>query len=103
MRSRAYQAAKLAGLLLICFLWLFCFTDSARADTLVLPEGLTVIDEEAFMGDTSITSVVLPDSLRVIGDRAFAGCTSLTLQVYSGSYAEAWAIENAFPYLVIND
>ena len=51
---------------------------SAGADTLVLPAGLRVIEEYAFYGDTSITSVALPDGLEEIGAYAFAGCTNLT-------------------------
>ena len=35
------------------------------------------IEEEAFMGDTSITEVVLPERLEVIGDRAFMDCVNL--------------------------
>ena len=48
------------------------------ASTLQLPEDLTVIDEQAFMGDHSITEVLVPDGVRTIGRNAFSGCTGLT-------------------------
>ncbi|MBR4458378.1 MAG: caspase family protein [Clostridia bacterium] len=49
----------------------------AAADTLLLPPELTVLEEEAFLGDTSVTDVSLPSGLTAIGDRAFSGCTQL--------------------------
>ena len=62
-------------LLVILALILLCC--AAAADTLTLPASLTEIEEEAFLGDTSITEVVLPERLEVIGDRAFMDCDNL--------------------------
>ena len=62
-------------LLVVLILTLLCC--SAAADTLTLPASLTEIEEEAFLGDTSITEVVLPERLEVIGDRAFMDCDNL--------------------------
>lgn len=42
-----------------------------------IPEGVTVIEENAFANCQSITSVSLPSTLTTIGDRAFALCKSL--------------------------
>ena len=77
MRSGTHHAGRLSVFLLVCLLGILCVVASAGADTLVLPAGLTVIEEYAFYGDTSITSVVLPDGLEEIGAYAFAGCTNL--------------------------
>lgn len=97
---------------------LLCITRAAGADTLTLPADLTVIEAEAFAGDTDITEVILPDNLEKIGSRAFAG-TSLTEVVLPGSlreiaadafdsparvtviaepgtYAHDWAVENGY-------
>ena len=44
---------------------------------LILPEGMAVIDESAFEGNTTLESVVIPDSVAQIGVGAFRGCTGL--------------------------
>lgn len=44
----------------------------------VIPDGITIIVDQAFMNNTSIESVYIPDSVTQICGWAFAGCTSLT-------------------------
>jgi len=49
---------------------------------LTIPEivnGMTVtkIGDDAFAGNTTITSIDLPDTITIIGKRAFKGCTLL--------------------------
>lgn len=44
----------------------------------VIPEGVTVIDNGAFFGCTGLTSVVVPNSVAIIGEAAFQNCTALT-------------------------
>ncbi len=84
-----------------------------------LPSGVTVIAEELFAGDTSLTAFKIPSKVAVISKRAFAGCTALTAvdlpasvteiskdafdgcpltyaRVANGSYAEKWLREH-FP------
>ena len=43
----------------------------------VLPAGLTEIEPEAFMGNTSLVTVFIPDGCMSIGSKAFAGCVNL--------------------------
>ena len=55
---------------------------SGDAASLIIPgevQGMTVteIGEEAFMGNTSLTSIDLPDSITIIRARAFKNCTNL--------------------------
>ena len=45
---------------------------------LVIPDGITTINNYAFSYCTSITSVTIPDSVTTIGDSAFYWCTNLT-------------------------
>ncbi|MBQ3155386.1 MAG: leucine-rich repeat protein [Clostridia bacterium] len=45
--------------------------------TLVIPEGVTDIGEEAFKDCAGLTELVLPSNAVTIEDRAFAGCTEL--------------------------
>ena len=45
---------------------------------LVIPEGVTEIPANAFIGCTGLTSITIPNSVTSIGGRAFAGCTGIT-------------------------
>jgi hypothetical protein len=47
------------------------------SDVLIIPNGVTIIGNNAFCGCTNITSVTLPASVKVINDWAFAYCESL--------------------------
>ena len=78
-----------ALLLLICL----GMMEEAYAE-LVIPYGVTVIEEEAFYGDISVTSVILPDTVESIGDRAFAGTHLTHIRLSSGlSYISPTAFE----------
>ena len=44
-----------------------CITAPAAADVSKLPEGLKVIEDEAFYEDTSLDEVVLPEGIEKIG------------------------------------
>ncbi len=47
-------------------------------ENLVIPTDISSINNRAFYGCESLTSVTIPDSVTSIGDRAFYGCNSLT-------------------------
>ncbi len=46
-----------------------------------VPAGVTVIDADAFLGCSSITSVTIPASVTQIGDGAFRGCMTTDFSV----------------------
>lgn len=48
-----------------------------KAGAVLLPEGVTEIQEYAFSGCAAMTAVTLPDSLTVTGRSAFLNCASL--------------------------
>lgn len=51
--------------------------DYINEKVIVIPEGVTGIDDETFKDFTNLEEIVLPDSLQWIGANAFNGCTSL--------------------------
>lgn len=90
------------------------------AETVILPNDLPAVEDEAFFGDASLEAVVLPEGLETIGSKAFAG-TGLTavnlpfslediaddafdgpekvsITAEEGSYAYDWAV--AYGYIV---
>lgn len=50
----------------------------ANLDTVVVPEGETVLMDNALKGCTALVNVSLPESITQVGSCAFYGCTALT-------------------------
>ncbi len=50
---------------------------SGAEETVTVPEGIRVIADNAFKGNTTIKNVILPDSVEEIRYRAFYGCSNL--------------------------
>ena len=46
----------------------------AALTSVVIPEGVTVIDCEAFAAASALKEITLPSTLREIGEEAFIGC-----------------------------
>lgn len=46
----------------------------AALTSVVIPEGVTVIDRKAFAAATALKEITLPSTLREIGEEAFIGC-----------------------------
>jgi hypothetical protein len=53
------------------------FSNQTTLTDITLPEGITVLQGNAFWGCASLAHVSLPESLAAIGARAFANCVSL--------------------------
>lgn len=91
---------------------------------IIIPQGVTEIGRSAFEGCASLTKAELPNSLTRIGVDTFAGCKDLqeiripkcatnigirafdpriTLVVASGSYAEKYAKQNGYLYMLQED
>lgn len=54
-----------------------CFFKNEQVKTVLCPEGLTEIREEAFGGCVTLQNIVLPVGLKTIGREAFAECKKL--------------------------
>lgn len=64
---------------------------------LVLGEGITAVQSNAFRNCELLTTVTLPKSITAIDDGAFAWCESLTTVNYSGSTTD-WSSIDIGPY-----
>lgn len=71
----------------------FEFIDAGT--TLVLPDGLESIGEEAFIDIKGIERIVIPESVTFIGNN-FCNRADIVLDIKPGSYAEFWASENGY-------
>lgn len=54
------------------------FMDDKEITDIVIPEGVTSIDEYAFFGWSGLTSIIIPNSVTLIRANAFSGCDGLT-------------------------
>lgn len=53
------------------------FTGCTKLKTIIIPENVTIINENSFYNCRALYSVILPQNLTTIGNRAFQGCQSL--------------------------
>lgn len=53
------------------------FEDNVALGSIILPSGMTKINNPGFTGCTNLASVTLPETLETIGGKAFQGCSSL--------------------------
>ncbi len=54
------------------------FAGNKDITSIILPDSLLYIEENAFKGCSGLTKIVLPDSLEYISENSFNGCSSLT-------------------------
>lgn len=68
------------------------YVDNERVSgDVVIPDGITHINEIAFTGNQKITSVTFPGGFAGIGENAFSGCDNLTKLIFKGSLSYvAW-------------
>ena len=94
-------------------------------DQYVVPEGIEIIEEDAFRGALNLEEILVPSSLKSIGAHAFCycknlekivlpagiediqegafdSCDSLTLYLYQGSYADNWVKATDYTYTYID-
>ncbi len=64
------------GSVMIIGRWSFSSAEHGLT-SIVIPEGVKIISEDAFSGCLKLESIKLPDSLEFIGSSAFASCYSL--------------------------
>lgn len=74
--------------------------DSANIVEVVIPKGITLIDEEAFLNCESLTTVTLPSSIEMIRRNAFLGCKNLQTVIPPDSISEieSWGERRAYKH-----
>ena len=72
------------------------FKDCGSIESIRLPESLKSLGESVFEGCTALSEITLPEGLEEIGEYAFAGCTALSELNIPGTVEEiaASAFEN---------
>ncbi len=55
----------------------FCFADNIMLKKVIIPDGVEEIPRGAFLGCTGLAEVVIPETVRRIGPLAFDGCVLL--------------------------
>ena len=66
-----------------------CCEDCSSLTSIIIPNSLTYIGRNAFIGCSSLRSIIIPDSVTLICDYAFKDCDSLTAIDYTGT-KEQW-------------
>lgn len=79
------------------------FMYAARLRKVRIPEGTQSIGNQAFFFCHFLEEAVVPQSVTEIGPRAFESCPELTLRVIEGSYAQRYAQDNSIPWMPITD
>lgn len=66
------------------------FEENTNITSVVIPDGITLIGNNAFVDCINLVNVTIPNSVTEIEESAFYGCTSLTTVYYTGT-EEEWA------------
>ena len=56
-----------------------------KEDTVIIPEGIEIIEDEAFANNTLLAVVEFPSTLKRIGDHAFYNCEKLEFVIFNSS------------------
>lgn len=61
-----------------------CFANNQTLHSVVIPEGVTIIEDYAFYYCSALASVYLPSTLESIGNLNFSGCQNMQTVYFSG-------------------
>ena len=79
-----------------------CFCGCTSLTTVQLPYSLNTIDKYAFADCPSLSYVMIPNSVNYINPTAFYNCPNLVIYCYTGSYAQSFAIDNGYDYVLLD-
>ncbi len=64
---------------------------------MTIPNSVTLIEDKAFSGCSSLTSLTIPNSVTSIGSYAFSGCSGVEKLYYNAENCEGWSSSSPFP------
>ena len=74
-----------------------------KSENVIIPNGVTAIEDDAFNGKEKVKSVVIPDTVEIIGSMAFLDCDGLTnivipanVRSIGNSFAECNNLTNVY-------
>ena len=70
----------------------------AETRTILFPDGITSIGDNAFNGFINLTSITIPNSVEGIGDGAFSGCSGLTSIVWNAKNCANFSSASKAPF-----
>ena len=71
---------------------------AAETKTIVFPDGITSIEDNAFDGFINLTSITIPNSVTGIGSGAFYGCSGLTSIVWNAKNCDDFSFDSGAPF-----
>lgn len=79
------------------------FSGCENIESVIVPNGVVSIGEYAFSGCTALKEILIPESVTEISNSAFYGSDGVTIYCYSDSAALAFAQENDIPYVILDE
>ena len=76
------------------------FLNCTSLASVEIPNKVQKIGANAFENCTLLKTISIPDSVESIDESAFKGCDDLIINCSEGSYAERYASEHGFSYIV---
>ena len=92
MTSFDFNDESLNGLTIVS-LGRYAFSDCSKLTTIILPEGLEIIENSAFRYCQSLVTIVVPSSMKKVYENAFEMCEALRYVFYEGAEAEWSSID----------
>jgi len=79
------------------------FENNLQFTRVILGDEVETIGDYAFRGCSDLQSIYLPPSVKTIGTGAFDGCGQLVVTCHAGSAAEAYCVEQALEYVLVDE